>query len=174
MSYFLELIGPNGRLICIEADPQACELLSETALALDAKNVEILNIAVGPTEGISELYLSGTFGEENSFFRGDGPDQDSISVRTAPLEKILRGLSVDLVHYAKVNIEGAESNLVQFLSSNLAVRNWAISCHDFMGSTTATKSELSMALQDYSFELFGLDPVEGEPWIGDYVFASKL
>ena len=128
---FSRAVGDNGRVVCIEADPEAFRLLQKAVEVEGLKNVALANVAVSDSEG--EVVLSQlTPGSQSNALVTD--KQHGLSVPATTLDSLLDSLGVDEVDYVKMNIEGAEIPALKgFSTGPTRVRNWCISCHDHQG-----------------------------------------
>lgn len=169
VTFFLDLIGPEGLLVCIEPDPSCFSLLEQTIEATGARNVIAMNVAVSDQSGRAPMHLSGGFGTTNSLF---GASQQVIDVPTVTLETVIdlcHGREIDFV---KMNIEGAEGLVFRSTSEKAKrVRNWCVSCHDFMSKDTATKETVSQGLKALGWGVTSPPVDQSRPWVGDYVFS---
>jgi len=129
---FSNMVGIQGRVIAIEADPLAARLLRKQADCLPHRNVQVLEVAVGRDEGVISLSVAEPGAVQNSVSVVVGTS--CVSVRSMPLEKVLEDLGVDRVSYMKMNIEGAEYDALLGLGSAISkIEKMVISCHDFTG-----------------------------------------
>lgn len=125
-------VGVSGRVLAVEANPHVYQVLSDVVNLNKLSNVDVINIALSPTEGgvtindEMETYLSGSIHHTETaskIFRVEG----------MPLSELLKRYDINKVDLLKVNIEGAERFLAEETSPEIFdnVRNVAISCHDF-------------------------------------------
>jgi FkbM family methyltransferase len=132
VTLFSNLVGPHGHVYLIESDPHALKKLHKLQFFLNLKNITILNIAVSSKN-------------ETVFFSFDTPGDvanridrlntfiNRVEVSAFTLDTIVEKYKLDKIDYIKMNIEGSEKDaLVGFTKKKLIVKNWCISCHDFL------------------------------------------
>lgn len=135
VGHFSKMVGSSGRVFAVEADPSAARRLKKQVALLKNKNVEILELAVGNSEGTVRLHIAEEGGIENSIKSVVGSSYVEVPCRR--LDQILEKLKVDHISYMKINIEGAEFDALNGLGNSLKkVSNFCISCHDFTGDPT--------------------------------------
>lgn len=129
---FSKAVGPSGRVLAVEANPDVNQVLSDIVRLNKISNVDVMNAALSSNIGNvnihhnMEIYLSGSMQKTG--------DISKISeVEGFPLSEIVRRFGIEKIDLLKVNIEGAERFLVEESRPEVfeRVRNIAISCHDF-------------------------------------------
>ena len=84
--------------------------------------------------------------------------------------------NIQHVDFLKVNIEGAEIELIENFNKIDIIKNVAISCHDFLGARTGkvslyTKDQVSDFLRDHGFAITTLNtPYD---YANDWVFSTR-
>jgi FkbM family methyltransferase len=148
------LVGPTGRVICIEAQPTTFNRLCLTCKLNRLTNVTTLNLAVSDRVGIARIQTDGPYEEAALTERGGA------EVPTETLDGILHDREVHAIDLLKMNIEGAERLAIRGMETTIAgTHNVVISCHDFLlergldPSEVATFDRISMFLKDHGFEL---------------------
>jgi FkbM family methyltransferase len=103
-------VGPGGRVVAFEADPENARLLALARRRNRAANLEVRAEAVGAAEGWAELYLRPEHkGDSELAYRGG--DRPSTRVPVTTLDASLaREPRVDLL---KLDIQGAEALAIQ-------------------------------------------------------------
>ena len=125
-------VGPSGRVVAIEANPDVCQVLTDVVKLNKLSNVEVVNVALSPVLGAVtmnnevESYLSGSLQNTKStakYFKVDG----------MPLSELIERYGIKEIDLLKVNIEGAERFLTEEIRPEVfkKIKNIAISCHDF-------------------------------------------
>jgi FkbM family methyltransferase len=120
-------IGPNGKVIAIEADPDNFDLLNRNIQLNNLSNVIALNYAVYSKEERIKLYLpSGGGGEEESLSsyteyntimsdRAHG-DEKFVEVNANTLDYLLLSNTIkqeEEVNWIKIDVEGAEYEVLK-------------------------------------------------------------
>lgn len=169
---FSAMVGRSGRVIAVEADPSAARRLRKLVSRLPHRNVRVLELAVGDSEGTIELHFAEAGGVENSTKAVVGGA--SISVPCERLDHVLADLSIDRVAYMKMNIEGAECDALNGLGSSISqIDEMCISCHDFTGDPAqATFERVTNHLTSAGFNVTTLPENPAAVWQSYYVFAK--
>ena len=161
---------PFCRIVMVEPTPILAQGLIRKFK--DQKNVEILEVAVGSkTKDSCRFYLSKNW-QENSLYKSlirEEDDQEEISVRMITLKDIFSLLNLETVDLLKVDIEGAEWDLLQNLSKSEfeKIHQISIEFHDFIDPSLRDKSERCISLLrefGYSFIRKGTEYRYGTPY----------
>jgi FkbM family methyltransferase len=98
-------VGPSGRVVAVEADPEIVARIKEHVALNTLTNVSVCHVGLSDKEETLRLGInhSGNRGS-TSFLADDQPD--SVMVPCKPLGKLLEELKIPQVHYAKFDIEG--------------------------------------------------------------------
>ncbi|WP_159079248.1 MULTISPECIES: FkbM family methyltransferase [unclassified Plantactinospora] len=172
---FSRLVGPEGRVVSIEAHPRTFRCLTRTVAENGLTNVTTLQCAVvgrpGPVliEDDPELHIRNGLTSDPAA---------GVLVPGRTLEEILTTLDVRRVDLLKMNIEGAEAAVLAGSTGALdRVRHLVVSCHDFLADLPGrgwqrTFDEVTALLNaaGYSIRTRPRDP---RPWIPYYVYASR-
>lgn len=102
-----QLVGPSGRVVAIEPQPQALSILRLNAQNLGA-NVIVVPSAVSDLEGETSFYIRSA-GDTSSFF----PDElaREIKVKVETLDNLCEKLSA--VNFVKIDVEGYEMDVLR-------------------------------------------------------------
>lgn len=171
---FSEMVGAAGQVIAIEADPTAFGQLEKLSLLLNLKNVKLLNQAIGGSVGLAHLTQDGGDGLINHVVVTN--QNGTVTVPMTTLDKVVSMFELDRIDFIKMNIEGAEGQaLMGFQSEAGIARNLCISCHDFLGGPENKTLAFVMAwLVDRDFAVTRHPDVPGKPWMGHYVYATRI
>jgi FkbM family methyltransferase len=109
-------VGPTGRVLAIEPDPQNFELLAENLRANRAGNVSPVNVALGAAPGTALLHRSpDNFGDHRLF--GDGT-RPTVPVPVVVFDELVDRLGfLDLV---KIDVQGYEHHVARGMTRTLA------------------------------------------------------
>lgn len=165
---FSNLVGDAGHVLAIEADPdlymQNCNLIKK----LNLRNVSCHNFAICNFDGIVDLQVFSDNGIDSSIHRKDGKTVKK--VRSMKLDTFLQHEKIEKVDFIKVNIEGAEVDLLEGSRKSLkSIKNWCISTHDFCG--IPTRDIVERFLNENSMDYFFQRENPALPWEGGYVYA---
>jgi FkbM family methyltransferase len=124
------LVGGSGHVYAVEANPKTFEVLRYICEKNDLKNVTVLNIAISDTEGHISIEDDDNYGVQNSIH--GATTSNGLNVPAVSLDTFIQQNSITRVDFLKVNIEGAEKQLLQGIHTSFnKIKRMAISCHDF-------------------------------------------
>jgi FkbM family methyltransferase len=104
-------VGEAGRVIAVEPDPRNFEILQRNVRVLGYGNVVTVNVALSGARGVATLYLSGRSLGHSLVFKS-GSDH-SISVKVSTLDDLLEELGVRKVNLIRIDVEGAELEVLR-------------------------------------------------------------
>jgi FkbM family methyltransferase len=132
VSLLSNLVGKNGHLYLIEADPFAFKKLEKLVEYLKIQNCTLLNIAVSSKNEMLDFSFD-VPGSVNNRVGKIEQCKNTVKVPAFTLDSIVRNNNIKSIDYIKINIEGAESEAIEGFNENKKiVKNWCISCHDFL------------------------------------------
>lgn len=99
-------IGTDGRIIAVEADPVAFEILKKNVEANQLTNVALVPKAVGGKTGTSIFFK--TERQANSLVADVVDAKDGINVEVDTIDNILRANGIDSLDRLSITINGAE------------------------------------------------------------------
>lgn len=168
---FSEAVGPNGRVLAIEAHPNTFTCLAKTCTYNNLRNVALFNIAISNVAKTvyiedSEQHISNRIYKNRKAGR---------PVDATTIDKLLADLAISRVALLKMNIEGAERDAIVGMTES--IRNIAkvvIACHDFKADKTGddffrTRGEITEFLVSNEFEIISVP--HRHPWDRDHVHA---
>jgi len=105
--------GPLGRVISVEPHPAALELLEHNIRINGLQNIVPVGVALGSKREDGTLLFSpgstgGTFNDSVLHSR----DRAGVAVRIVPLDALMAGLGTERVDFLKVDVEGAEMEVL--------------------------------------------------------------
>lgn len=110
------LVGDKGKVIAVEAEPSNFAALLYNLKLNEANNVIPLDLAAWDCETTLELYIE-TSSTTHSLVR---PRAKSIEVKARPLDNVLEELGVEKVDWLKIDVEGAEVEVLRGLEKTLS------------------------------------------------------
>lgn len=116
-SHFAELVGPIGRVVCIEPQPVLAEYLKYIVTLLSWSHVLVLNVAVSNFVGKTTLYVpeGGDFGSPGASLKNIIPnsdsDQSSYEVDVTTLDQLCENLELE-PDFIKIDVEGLEGEVL--------------------------------------------------------------
>jgi len=112
-----KLVGGNGKVIAIEAHPENFKALQTNILLNEFKNIIALNIAAFNQDN-KKLSLSGSRDSEFSLKSNLG--ENCVEVETRKIDSILQELGIETVNWVKIDVEGAEVEVLQGMEKVIA------------------------------------------------------
>jgi FkbM family methyltransferase len=108
-------VGPQGRVIAVEASPRERERLRLHLRINRCKNVTVESRALGEAEGMAELYLvSGGETGCNSLRQPNvAQPTERVTVSVERLDCVLQEQNIDRVDLIKIDVEGAELSVLK-------------------------------------------------------------
>ena len=147
---------PKARIIAFEPDPESFELLQSNVAINGFEGVELLNLAVAPQSGTAPFY--GEFGVAEPMASahslrqewGTQRSEQSILVNTVALADYITGP----VDYLKVDIEGAETEVMASIQSRLhLVRAVGLEFHGTGHRAQTDEQDLIRLLRDSGYQV---------------------
>ena len=126
--YFYEHIGSKGQIYSIEASTDSYIKLVELCKKNGIKNSANHNLAISDTNG--KIWM-----EETEHFEVNriNSEKKGIEIDCCTLDKFVADNKIDKIDFLKVNIEGAELQMIKGMNDSIKkIKNVAISCHDFL------------------------------------------
>jgi len=171
---FCKLVVTKGKILAIEADPACCRRLKKLKKILNLENLFIIEYAVGDQN--KKIKFSQENDEiSNKVLDNQAPHQTFIEIQQLTFDDAIKTYNLKNIDFVKVNIEGAEMNLLKSLNnSNLKINNWCISCHDFIGVNLRTYDFVYSWLKGFGYKVEKFEPQKiSVPWRNYYLYASK-
>lgn len=169
---FCAQVGKAGRVLAIEADPACCRRLRKLKDLLRLDNLIIIEAAVGASSG--QMFFTQDLGSLANRVVAPGEHVgQAIPIEVRPLEDLLLPYGVRRIDYLKVNIEGSEMDLLRGLRSEIDIRSFCISCHDFIGPPTRTYGFVQNWLTEHGYAVRPFSPQDiRKPWRNYYLYGS--
>lgn len=168
-----KLVGPTGKVVAIEAHPDTFACLQGTIALSGLNNVIAVDCAITDRDGTLTMSNSAEH-LANSVIKNGG----EIVVSARSLDSLLDELGIADVALLKMNIEGAEKPAMDGMNrAATAIRNVAISCHDFIadaggGNQFRTSADVRAALLKLGFQI-QLRNHAPRPWLRDTLFGAR-
>ena len=171
--FMSKLVGPNGKIFAIEAAPDTFAVLQENVADNKLINVNCQNLAISDKNGPVNISASIDGHIGNTIL---GPSEVIHKVTGKTMDQFIEDNQIEKIDYLKINIEGAESLLIDAFFKIDRVQNIAISCHDFLGKITGdefyfTKNKVQKFLQNNGFIL--VSQSSGVASVDDWFFGTR-
>ena len=112
-------------------------------------------------------------------------DKNPIKINGISLDDFLKKSNIKYIDLLKMNIEGAEIDVMQNINDFSKIKRFVISCHDFRanngeGEFFRTKDRVIAILKENGFTIQNMDSewYNGEfltdTWLNDWIYAEKV
>lgn len=169
------LVGPDGRVVSIEAHPRTFHCLRRTVELNRLPNVTLVECALVGEAGEVHLEEDPLSHIRNGITTDPGR---GLPVAGRRLDEVMESLGIDRIDLLKMNIEGAELGVLAGSVDVLdAVENLVVSCHDFLasgpdGDRMRTFAAVTALLRSAGYAI-RTRPDDPRPWIPYYVYAAR-
>jgi FkbM family methyltransferase len=107
------IVGDAGRVICFEPGPANCLWIKKSIQLNGYKNVDLFEIALSDTVGEATLYLAEQCGFHSLLKDQQERQTGVIQIKTRTLDNILNEIGVQTVDVMKIDVEGAELQVLR-------------------------------------------------------------
>jgi FkbM family methyltransferase len=150
------LVGPTGRVVAIEPEPENCSWIRRSIEANGFTNIELHEAAAADSEGVSRLFLGKKSGW-HSLNQGAGTSGNTIDVKTIMLDNIGDGELIPQL--IKIDVEGAEH---QVLAGAAALVDrcrpiFVLDIHPHLGADIDAVEEFFWSRDYHAFALHDLE-----------------
>ena len=101
-------VGPSGRVLALEPDPESFEFLRRTVALNVFENVEPIQFAASAATGNAELYRNPDNRGDSRLYADPLLGDNPLAVRTTTLDELLGSRSIRDVDVLKIDTQGAE------------------------------------------------------------------
>ena len=167
-------VGPTGKVIAVEADPESFRCLTQTCIWNGLYQVRLVHCAVIDQFRLVKMKAAKTW-QENSVEPVLGSEEGTL-VQGITLDHLIESQGIEQVDLLKMNIEGGEAIALVGLSRNAhRIQNLCISCHDFRakrgdGDEYHTAAAVLQSLREKGFDAKQRDD-DDRPHIHDQVLG---
>jgi FkbM family methyltransferase len=159
-------LGKAGEIVAFEPEPRSNARLRENLESNKSSAFRVIDAALSDSPGVMTLHFAGHFasGAHSLFGQGSGPDGASVDVEVARGDDLRERLGLRAPALIKVDVEGAEEEVLRGLSGTLA----GPSCHTLLCEVHFTQLEarghgeaptrIESSLRAHGFRTRWLDP----------------
>ncbi|WP_225844891.1 FkbM family methyltransferase [Streptomyces sp. HPF1205] len=109
-----KLVGPQGRVVAIEASEAFNARIQQNARLNDCRNIRVVHTAVSDKrQTLTFILASSANMGANSIVPWDGPVESSFEIQAYPLPEVLEPDEIARARVIKVDVEGAEGGVVR-------------------------------------------------------------
>jgi len=161
------LVGAEGRVIAFEPHPVLGQVLRRNVERAGCANVTVSPLALGRARGTADLGQHPPDNYGASSLR-PGPDpsstrQSRARVQVSTLDDYLAGAGVPRVDLVKIDVEGAELDVIEGARRTLAAHPDVVLVVEFLRANAVrfghTVEDLETGLRELGFSLFTLTPL---------------
>lgn len=168
---FCGMVGKRGRVVAIEADPSCCRRVRKLKRYLNLDNLDVVEAAAGAGNGVVE-FSQDLDSLANRVVQGGSHSHRTVKVPVRTLESILAEVNVAEIDLLKVNIEGAEGEMLIGMPRTAVIRNVCISCHDFIAPSLRTYEAVHSWLTGNGYAVDKMLPEDHRrPWQNYYLYG---
>lgn len=172
---YSKLVGEEGSVFCLEANPEVFSVLKEAVKLNKIKNVFLFNEAISIEDKSLQFsvapnsFIGGGIGAKNAAYK-------SFNIPGIRMGSFLKREGLRHIDFMKVNIEGAERYVIGSIGDSIkSIKNLAISCHDFRyrydgNKFFETRKLVETYLKENHFEII---PDKGDREFEDWVYATN-
>ena len=111
-------VGPNGRVLAVEPDPDSFGYLEQTIAANAVGNVKAFPVAASDAHAILPLYISTDNRGDNRLYASD-EERPQVEVEARPLDALLRENKIETVDLIKIDVQGYEPKVIAGLRETI-------------------------------------------------------
>lgn len=150
-----DLVGPTGRVIAFEPDPEMFAALQANVQASDKSWVDLHNLAVGAVEGRLTFQASAFNRGDNRLVAGSVPAQAGATVvQVITLDRMVEGRKVDFI---KMDVQGWEAGVLRGMKRLLSGPDAPVIllelCPDVLKRAGSSVAEVTGILLEHGYSL---------------------
>ena len=111
-------VGPNGRVLAVEPDPDSFGYLEQTIAANAVGNVKAFPVAASDAHAMLPLYISTDNRGDNRLYASD-EERPQVEVKARPLDALLREKKIETVDLIKIDVQGYEPKVIAGLRETI-------------------------------------------------------
>ena len=111
-------VGPNGRVLAVEPDPDSFSYLEQTIAANAIGNVKAFPVAASDSHAMLPLYISTDNRGDNRLYASD-EERPQVEVEARPLDALLRENKIETVDLIKIDVQGYEPKVIAGLRETI-------------------------------------------------------
>jgi FkbM family methyltransferase len=149
-------VGHSGRVLAVEPHPDNCEQLRRSLSLNGYDHVEVHQVALSSTDGSAQLHL-GDRAAWHTLLQGlDRREAGAIEVTTRTMDALIAQAGNPPVHVMKVDVEGAEMQVLRGAEETLAHNREIVLLLDLHPGLGVDISEVDEFLTERGFTFFDM------------------
>ena len=112
-------VGPNGKVVALEPDPESYSYLEKTIDANSAGNVKSFRVAASNAPANLPLFISKDNRGDNRLY-ASADKRSQVEVEARPIDELLTENNISTVDLIKIDVQGYEPKVIAGLSKTIA------------------------------------------------------
>jgi FkbM family methyltransferase len=162
-------VGAAGRVVAVEPNPETLQRLRRNLALNDSGNITVEEMACTDRETTLQFFPAGIENSgESSLSRQNAKAARAVTVRGRPLDEIVRSLALDRVDLIKIDVEGAEMQVLTGMREILARQRPKIVIElkpDLLANMGASLEAAKAVFASNNYTLAERDSVDDYVWI---------
>ncbi len=111
-------VGPTGKIIALEPDPESFKYLEQTIAANGTENVQAFPVAASDAPATLPLYISADNRGDNRLY-ATGESRPQVEVKAVATDALLAENKIDTVDLIKIDVQGYEPKVIAGLCDTI-------------------------------------------------------
>jgi FkbM family methyltransferase len=111
-------VGPTGKVIAMEPDPESFKYLEQTIAANGTENVQAFPVAASDASATLPLYISADNRGDNRLY-APGESRPQVEVEAVATDDLLAENKIDTVDFIKIDVQGYEPKVIAGLRDTI-------------------------------------------------------
>ncbi|MFM1556355.1 MAG: FkbM family methyltransferase [Limisphaerales bacterium] len=112
-------VGPNGKIIALEPDPESFKYLEQTIAANGTENVQAFPVAASDAPATLPLYISADNRGDNRLY-APGESRPQVEVKAVATDSILAENKIETIDLIKIDVQGYEPKVIAGLRDTIS------------------------------------------------------
>ena len=112
------IVGPNGKVIALEPDPESYQYLEQTVKANAVGNVQTFQVAASDGPATLPLFISKDNRGDNRLY-APAEKRPQIEVEARPIDELLSENNINTVDFIKIDVQGYEPKVIAGLKKTI-------------------------------------------------------
>jgi FkbM family methyltransferase len=162
--FYFKKTFPNCSILAFEPNPDVFKILATNISRNKLTNVEIINAGLSDSDGEMTFYTN----PNNSLISSSDPNRGGLIERKVASKKLSTYLLGKKFFFAKIDVEGAEWQIVQDLSKTNTIGNISQYIFEYHHNTKKPSCTMSEFLSTYESHGFGYNMQASFQRLGDF------
>lgn len=164
------ITGNSGAVLCFEPERENCRWIRKSIEINHYNNISLHEVALSNRNGMAELYLGQKSGWHTLLSGQERSDVGTVLVRTATLDSILATLSLGKIDVMKIDVEGAELQVLEGAQKTLSANAGIVLLLDVHPRMGVDPKQVDGVLSKMGFSIHSMDhPLEGPIEVTDHL-----